>query len=55
MSIAVEYQIGCDIGGTFTDVTAVDSTGTVYSDKSDTTPHDLSIGTWRVGSARASA
>lgn len=44
MSPAVEYQIGCDIGGTFTDVTAVDSTGTVYSDKSDTTPDDLSVG-----------
>ncbi|NKQ56953.1 hydantoinase/oxoprolinase family protein [Amycolatopsis sp. K13G38] len=44
MNSAVEYQIGCDIGGTFTDVTAVDSNGTVYSDKSDTTPGDLSIG-----------
>lgn len=44
MSSAVDYQIGCDIGGTFTDVTAVTSTGTVYSDKSETTPHDLSIG-----------
>lgn len=38
------YQIGCDIGGTFTDVIAVDSTGTVFSDKSDTTPADLSLG-----------
>jgi N-methylhydantoinase A len=41
---ALEYQIGCDIGGTFTDVTAVDSYGTVFSDKADTTPHDLSVG-----------
>src|ERR1700748_825466 len=44
LSPTVEYQIGCDIGGTFTDVTAVDSTGPVFSDKSDTTPHDLSVG-----------
>lgn len=44
MNPAVEYQIGCDIGGTFTDVAAVDSAGTVYCDKSDTTPADLSIG-----------
>jgi N-methylhydantoinase A len=44
VSSAVEYQIGCDIGGTFTDVTAVDSSGTVFSDKSDTTPDDLSVG-----------
>jgi N-methylhydantoinase A len=44
MSDQVKYQIGCDIGGTFTDVTAVDSRGDVYSDKSDTTPQDLSVG-----------
>lgn len=44
MSDEVQYQIGCDIGGTFTDVTAVDSHGAVYSDKSDTTPQDLSVG-----------
>jgi N-methylhydantoinase A len=44
MSDQVQYQIGCDIGGTFTDVTAVDSLGDVYSDKSDTTPQDLSVG-----------
>ncbi|TVX98922.1 hydantoinase/oxoprolinase family protein [Mycolicibacterium porcinum] len=44
MTEHVQYQIGCDIGGTFTDVTAVDSRGVVYSDKSDTTPHDLSVG-----------
>ncbi|HTK62536.1 MAG TPA: hydantoinase/oxoprolinase family protein [Pseudonocardia sp.] len=40
----MEYQIGCDIGGTFTDVAAVDSTGVVYVDKADTTPGDLSLG-----------
>ncbi|MCW2630504.1 hydantoinase/oxoprolinase family protein [Mycobacterium sp.] len=44
MTEQIHYQIGCDIGGTFTDVTAVDSRGNVYSDKSDTTPHDLSVG-----------
>jgi N-methylhydantoinase A len=44
MTDQIQYQIGCDIGGTFTDVTAVDSGGSVYSDKSDTTPHDLSLG-----------
>jgi N-methylhydantoinase A len=44
MTEQIHYQIGCDIGGTFTDVTAVDSRGNVYSDKSDTTPHDLSLG-----------
>ncbi|MFP1155040.1 hypothetical protein BHQ21_24180 [Mycobacterium sherrisii] len=44
MTEQVQYQIGCDIGGTFTDVTAVDSRGNVYSDKSDTTPDDLSVG-----------
>jgi N-methylhydantoinase A len=44
MTDQIQYQIGCDIGGTFTDVTAVDSRGSVYSDKSDTTPHDLSVG-----------
>ncbi len=44
MTTSLEYQIGCDIGGTFTDVIAVDSDGNVYSDKSDTTPADLSLG-----------
>ena len=44
MSTEVQYQIGCDIGGTFTDVTAVDSLGRVYADKADTTPDDLSRG-----------
>lgn len=40
----MEYQIGCDIGGTFTDVAAVDSTGVVHTDKADTTPADLAVG-----------
>ena len=37
-------HIGCDIGGTFTDVVAIDSDGTVFTDKADTTPADLSQG-----------
>jgi N-methylhydantoinase A len=44
VSSTLQYQIGCDIGGTFTDVIAVDSDGNTYSDKSDTTPDDLSRG-----------
>ncbi|HEY1973588.1 MAG TPA: hydantoinase/oxoprolinase family protein [Pseudonocardia sp.] len=40
----MQYQIGCDIGGTFTDVAAVDSTGAVHTDKADTTPGDLAVG-----------
>src|SRR5919199_1395017 len=38
------YQIGCDIGGTFTDIVVVTSDGAVYTDKSDTTPGDLTEG-----------
>ena len=38
------FQIGCDIGGTFTDVVVLDELGQVYTDKSDTTPHDLGEG-----------
>lgn len=38
------FQIGCDIGGTFTDVIVVADDGTWWSDKADTTPDDLSIG-----------
>ncbi len=40
----MEYQLGCDIGGTFTDVVAIDAAGRFYSDKSDTTVEDLSQG-----------
>lgn len=39
-----EFQIGCDIGGTFTDVAVIDSAGRVFSDKADTTPADLADG-----------
>lgn len=38
------YQIGCDIGGTFTDIVVLDEKGQVYADKSDTTPRDLGEG-----------
>ncbi len=41
---SVTFQIGCDIGGTFTDVVAIDSSGRSYADKSDTTHGDLTIG-----------
>lgn len=40
----MEYQIGCDIGGTFTDVAAVASDGTVFVDKAFTTPDNLAEG-----------
>ena len=38
------FQIGCDIGGTFTDIVVLDEAGQVYTDKSDTTPRDLGEG-----------
>ena len=38
------FQIGCDIGGTFTDIVVLDEQGQVYTDKSDTTPRDLGEG-----------
>lgn len=38
------FQIGCDIGGTFTDVAVVSDDGLVFTDKADTTPADLSVG-----------
>ena len=39
-----QFQIGCDIGGTFTDVAVVDSEGRVFAEKADTTPGDLRRG-----------
>ena len=42
-----QFQIGCDIGGTFTDVAVVDSDGRVFGDKADTTPGDLQDGMLR--------
>jgi len=41
------FQIGCDVGGTFTDVAVVAEDGRYFSDKSDTTPDDLSRGMLR--------
>lgn len=38
------YRIGIDIGGTFTDLVAVDDTGRVVIAKSSSTPHDPSEG-----------
>ena len=38
------YRIGVDIGGTFTDLVAVDQNGTVHIAKYPTTPQDQSIG-----------
>lgn len=43
----MRYQIGCDIGGTFTDVAAVNSDGRVFTDKADTTPDNLADGLLR--------
>jgi N-methylhydantoinase A len=40
----ISFQIGCDIGGTFTDVVVLNAHGQVYTDKADTTPHDLGEG-----------
>jgi N-methylhydantoinase A len=40
----VEYVIGIDTGGTFTDVVVIDGQGEVVSTKASTTPHDLSEG-----------
>jgi N-methylhydantoinase A len=42
--------VGVDVGGTFTDLVAVDASGTVTSYKIPSTPHDQSVG---VGSALA--
>jgi N-methylhydantoinase A len=44
---AERFQIGCDVGGTFTDVAVVAEDGRYFSDKSDTTPDDLSRGMLR--------
>ncbi|MBA3842294.1 MAG: hydantoinase/oxoprolinase family protein, partial [Actinobacteria bacterium] len=42
--MSARFQIGCDIGGTFTDVAVVSDEGLVFTDKADTTPGDLSGG-----------
>ena len=38
------YRIAADVGGTFTDVIAVDDAGKVTFVKVTSTPHDQSIG-----------
>src|SRR5262249_23918962 len=38
------YTIGIDVGGTFTDLVAIDERGTTVFAKSPSTPHDQSIG-----------
>lgn len=38
------YKIGCDIGGTFTDVVVVEEDGKIWTDKADTTPGSLADG-----------
>ncbi len=39
------YRIAVDVGGTFTDVVAVDNSGTVTFAKAQSTPEDQSVGT----------
>jgi N-methylhydantoinase A len=38
------FQIGCDIGGTFTDIAVIDSFGRRFADKADTTHANLADG-----------
>src|SRR5438046_3109187 len=38
------YRVGIDVGGTFTDLVAIDDHGTVTIAKSPSTPHDPSVG-----------
>ena len=38
------YRIGVDVGGTFTDVAAIDGDGTLRTAKVLSTPDDLSVG-----------
>lgn len=40
----MEFQIGCDVGGTFTDIFVVDAEGNGYRNKADSNPGDFSIG-----------
>lgn len=35
------YQIGIDMGGTFTDIVVINQNGDMWTDKADTTPKDL--------------
>jgi N-methylhydantoinase A len=40
----MSYVLGVDIGGTFTDCFVIDEKGSVTYDKSQSTPHDFSLG-----------
>ncbi|PIK73212.1 5-oxoprolinase, partial [Methylobacterium frigidaeris] len=39
-----QFRIGIDVGGTFTDLVAIDRTGTTVFAKSPSTPDDQSLG-----------
>lgn len=43
-AIAPEYQLGVDVGGTFTDACAFSPNGRIYRAKVPSTPHDQSVG-----------